>query len=266
MPVSSPHSCTAVRHGPHVPGRRGDSIPSSWEASIISLAYPGKTGCLTLRSCPEPTFQACSPCSDSAGCVGWGMSTAWRMAASKTTFSMESWHLEGEQRPATAELQGWLQEKHESTWHQHRVLGGPCSRPHDVERHSEPTPQVRGKVWTNTSDRGKVWTNTSDRGKVWTDTSSQGKSLNQHLRQGKSLNQHLKSGEKSEPTPQVRGKVWTNTSDRGKVWTNTSRQGKSLNQHLKSGEKSEPTPQVRGREAGECWSRKKGLQKGAQQL
>ena len=34
---------------------------------------------------------------------------------------------------------------HESTWHQHRALGGPCSRPHDVEKHFEPTPQDRGK-------------------------------------------------------------------------------------------------------------------------
>ena len=29
----------------------------------------------------------------SAGCVGWGMSSAWRMAASQNIFSMESWHL-----------------------------------------------------------------------------------------------------------------------------------------------------------------------------
>ena len=25
------------------------------------------------------------------------------------------------------------------------ILGGPCSRPHDVEKHPEPTPQYRGK-------------------------------------------------------------------------------------------------------------------------
>ena len=37
------------------------------ETSAISLAYPGKTECLKPRSRPEPTFQACSPCSDSAG-------------------------------------------------------------------------------------------------------------------------------------------------------------------------------------------------------
>ena len=42
-------------------------------------------------------------------------------------------------------LQECLQERHESTWHQHRFLGGPCSRPHDVEKHPEPTPQDRGK-------------------------------------------------------------------------------------------------------------------------
>ena len=44
---------------------------------------------------PQPTSQACSLCSDSAGCFGWEMSTAWRMAASQKTFFMESWHLEG---------------------------------------------------------------------------------------------------------------------------------------------------------------------------
>ena len=49
------------------------------------------------------------------------------------------------QRPPTAVLQGCLQERHESTWYQHWVLGGPCSRPHDVEKHSEPTPQVKGR-------------------------------------------------------------------------------------------------------------------------
>ena len=56
--------------------------------------------CPTPRSYPEPTFRACSPCSDSSGCVGWGMSTAWRMAASPKTFSMESWHLEGDTKAA----------------------------------------------------------------------------------------------------------------------------------------------------------------------
>ena len=30
------------------------------------------------------------------------------------------------QRPPTAALQGFLQERHESTWHQHWVLGGTC--------------------------------------------------------------------------------------------------------------------------------------------
>ena len=60
------------------------------------LGISCKTECPTPRSCPEPTFQACSPCSDSADCVGWVMSTALRMAASQKTFSMESWHLEGE--------------------------------------------------------------------------------------------------------------------------------------------------------------------------
>ena len=59
-----------------------------------------KTECPTLRSCPEPTFQAYSPCSDSADCVGWGMSTAQRMAASQKTFSMKSWHLEGDPNAA----------------------------------------------------------------------------------------------------------------------------------------------------------------------
>ena len=41
------------------------------------------------------------------------------------------------QRPPRAVVQGCLQERHESTWHQHRVLGGPCSRPHDMEKRSE---------------------------------------------------------------------------------------------------------------------------------
>ena len=45
----------------------------------------------------------------------------------------------------TTALQGCLQERHESTWHQHWFLGGPCSWPHDVEKHPEPTPQDRGK-------------------------------------------------------------------------------------------------------------------------
>ena len=56
--------------------------------------------CPTPRSCPEPTFRACSSCSDSAGCVGWGMSTAWRMAASQKTFSNKNWHLEGDPKAA----------------------------------------------------------------------------------------------------------------------------------------------------------------------
>ena len=46
------------------------------EASAVSLAYPGKTVCPMLRSSPGPTFQACSPCSDSADCIGGVMSTA----------------------------------------------------------------------------------------------------------------------------------------------------------------------------------------------
>ena len=46
------------------------------------------------------------------------------------------------QRPPIAALKGRLQERHESTRHQRL---GPCSRPHDVEKHSEPTPQVRGR-------------------------------------------------------------------------------------------------------------------------
>ena len=49
------------------------------------------------------------------------------------------------QRPPTTTLQECLQERHESTRHQHRFLGGPCSRPHDVEKHPEPTPQDRGQ-------------------------------------------------------------------------------------------------------------------------
>ena len=132
----------------HMPDRRKNSISSTWEASAVSLAYPGKTECPTPRSCPEPTFQACSPCSDSAGCIGWGMSTAWKMAASQKTFSLWRVGIWKEiQRPPTTALQGCLQERHESAWHhdQHQVLGGPCSRPHYVEKHSEPTPQERGK-------------------------------------------------------------------------------------------------------------------------
>ena len=46
---------------------------------------------------------------------------------------------------AALQLQGCLQERHESTWHQHRVLGRLCSRPHDVEKYSEPTSQDRGR-------------------------------------------------------------------------------------------------------------------------
>ena len=49
------------------------------------------------------------------------------------------------QRLPTAALQGCLQKRHESTSRQHRVLGGPCSRPPDVKKHSEPTPQVRAR-------------------------------------------------------------------------------------------------------------------------
>ena len=100
MPVLAAHCCTAARCGPHMPDRRKDSIPSTWKASAVSLAYPGKTECPTPRSCPELTFRACSPCSDSAGCIGGGMSTAWRMAASQKAFSMESWHLEGDPKAA----------------------------------------------------------------------------------------------------------------------------------------------------------------------
>ena len=100
MPVLSAHWCTAARRGPHMPDRRKDSIPSTWDASAVSWAYPGKTVCPTPRSCPELTFRACSPCSDSAGCVGWVISTAWRMAASQKTFSMDSWHLEGDPKAA----------------------------------------------------------------------------------------------------------------------------------------------------------------------
>ena len=62
--------------------------------------YPGKTECPTPMSCIEPTFHAPSPCSDSAGCVGWVMSTTWKMAVSQSTFSMEYWHLEGEPKDA----------------------------------------------------------------------------------------------------------------------------------------------------------------------
>ena len=69
-------------------------------AVAVSWAYPGKTKCPTPRSCPEPTFQACSRCSDCAGCVGWVVSTTWRMVASQKTFFMDSWHLEGEPKAA----------------------------------------------------------------------------------------------------------------------------------------------------------------------
>ena len=62
------------------------------------------------------------------------------------TFSMERVGIWKEnQRPPTAALQGCLQERHNSTQHQHQALGGPCSRLHEVEKHSEPTPQVRGR-------------------------------------------------------------------------------------------------------------------------
>ena len=36
----------------------------------------------------QANLPSMSPCSDSTGCVGWGMSTAWRMAAFQKTFSM----------------------------------------------------------------------------------------------------------------------------------------------------------------------------------
>ena len=164
QPVLSAHWCTTARHGPHMPDRRKDSIPSTWEAAAISLAYPGKTECPTPRSYPELAFQACSPCSDSAGCFGWGMSTAWRMAASQKTFSMESWHLEGD-------------------------------------------PKAAHNCATRMSSR-ETW-------KHLTSTPIPGRTL--------------------QPT------AWCGEAP----WTNTSRQGK---------------------EAGECGSRKKGLQKGEQQL
>ena len=35
MPVLSAHWCTAVRRGPHMPDRRKDSNPSTWEASTV---------------------------------------------------------------------------------------------------------------------------------------------------------------------------------------------------------------------------------------
>ena len=53
--------------------------------------HPGKR-VSNVMSCIEPTFQASSPCSDSAGCVGWVMATAWKMAASQKTLYMENWH------------------------------------------------------------------------------------------------------------------------------------------------------------------------------
>ena len=64
---------------------------------ILGISWQDR---VSPRSCPEPTFQVCSPCSDSAGYVGWAMSTAWRMAASQKTFFMESWHLEGDPKAA----------------------------------------------------------------------------------------------------------------------------------------------------------------------
>ena len=39
----------------------------------------------------------------------------------------------------TAEVQGCIQERHEGTWHQHQFLGGPCHRPHQLEKHTSQT-------------------------------------------------------------------------------------------------------------------------------
>ena len=52
------------------------------------------------RSCPDSTFQACPSYLDSTSCVGWVMSTAWRMTASQKTYFMESWHVGGELKAA----------------------------------------------------------------------------------------------------------------------------------------------------------------------
>ena len=149
MPVLSAHWCTAARRGPHMPDRRKDSIPSTWEASAVSLAYPAKIECPTPRSCPELTFRACSLCSDSAGCVGWGMSTAWRMTASQKTFSMESWHLEGDPKAAhncatrMSARETW---KHLTST---PIPGRTLRWPHDVEKHPEPTLQDNAMCYSN---------------------------------------------------------------------------------------------------------------------
>ena len=122
------------------------------------LLYPGHIlarQCPTPRSCPKPTSQACLPCSDSAGCVGWVISTAWRMAVSQKTFLWRAGIWKENQRLPTAALQGCLQERHKSTWHQH-----------SPRRIFQPTTWGGEVLWTNTSSQGKRswWTQKQGKG------------------------------------------------------------------------------------------------------
>ena len=43
-------------------------------------------------SCLVLVFPLCTPCSDSADCVGWVVSAIWRMVAFQKTSSTVSWH------------------------------------------------------------------------------------------------------------------------------------------------------------------------------
>ena len=70
-----------------MPCRREYPTTTTWEASVVSLAYPEKTKCPTLMPCLMLAFPICTLCSD---CDGWVMSTVWRMVASKKTSAWET--------------------------------------------------------------------------------------------------------------------------------------------------------------------------------
>ena len=135
MPVLSAHWCTAVRRGPHMPDRRKDSVPSTWEASAVSLAYPGKTECPTPRSCPELTFRAQIAQAALAGaCLPHG---GWPHPKRHSLWRVGIW--KEIQRPPTTARETW---KHlTSTPIPGRTL--------------QPTAWCGEAPWTSTSRQGK---------------------------------------------------------------------------------------------------------------
>ena len=110
--------------------------------------YPGHIlarQCPTPKSCPsQPSKYVCPAQTVQAALAGSCLPHGrWPHPKRHSVWRVSIW--KENQRPPTAVLQGCLQERLESTWHQHQILGGPCSRPHDVEKHSASTPQVRGR-------------------------------------------------------------------------------------------------------------------------